>query len=161
MSIRISFFLIGILFFVGIESNTLSTENFDDRVNYLLDLIEPFENFNDTLTEIIANDSVLSTHKSEVMQFFNTFLSYRSLRSHIIEIYRDFYTLSDINGMIEFYSSPTGKKLLQTADQFKNRVIQLARDLLNEQKSQITVWFKKIFNDTISEDDFNQTLYSA
>ncbi|CAF2674305.1 unnamed protein product [Rotaria sp. Silwood2] len=71
------------------------------------------------------------------MSFINKFFSFQSLDPHIIDIYRDLYTLSDINGMIKFYSSTLEKQLLEKEPQTETLLTQLIQKRVQENMPQI------------------------
>lgn len=80
------------------------------------------------------------------MSFVKKFLSFDILRPHIIEVYNDLYTLSDINGLIKFYSSSLGKKLIEKESQAEVRLTQLVKNELEKQMPQIISWFQQALN---------------
>lgn len=80
------------------------------------------------------------------MSFVKKFLSFDILRPYIIEVYNDLYTLSDINGLIKFYSSSLGKKLIEKESQAEVRLTQLVKNELEKQMPQIISWFQQALN---------------
>jgi len=146
------------MFLLGIEGKSLSSPRgrLSQRINHLLNITETEKKFNNVLETYITSDSTLSIYKSEIMTFIDKFLSFKSLRPHIVEIYRDLYTLSDIDGLIKFYSSSLGKKLLEKETQAAIRLSQLIKTKLQEQMPQITSWFQQMF---YANDQRNQTIY--
>jgi hypothetical protein len=144
------------MFLIGIEGKSLPKGRLSQRINHLLNITETEKKFNHVLETYITSDSTLSIYKSEIMTFIDKFLSFKSLRPHIVEIYRDLYTLSDIDGLIKFYASSLGKKLLEKETQAAIRLSQLIKTKLQEQMPQITSWFQQMF---YANDQRNQTIY--
>ena len=68
-----------------------------------------------------------------------------------------FYTLSDINGLIKFYSTPLGKKHAALESKLEKRFDELLEEKLNSMIPQMTTWFKENLNINIPEHDTNQT----
>jgi hypothetical protein len=157
MSIRLYFLLICITFFIGIKGKLAPNGKLSQRINYLLNLTESEKKFNSVLEAYITNDPSLSIYKTEIMSFVNKFLSFQSLRSHIVQIYHDLYTLSEINGLIKFYSSSLGKKLIENEIKAEIRLTQLIKNQLQKQMPQIISWFQQALSENYSN---NQTIQS-
>ncbi|CAF0939937.1 unnamed protein product [Rotaria sordida] len=145
MSIRLYILVIVIGFLAEIEGKPTLNGKLANRINVLLNITEAEKIYNNVLETNIISDPILSNYKSEIKSFVNKFFSFESLRPHIIEIYRDLYTLSDINGMIKFYSSPLGKKLLEKEPQAEIRLTQLIQNRLQENMPQIISWVQEKF----------------
>lgn len=143
MSGRLYFILIGIVFFIGIESKPLVTSELINRINDLLDLSESKEKYTSIINKSLNNDPNLSAYKNQFMKFFDKFLPYEVLRQRIAEIYSEYYTLSDINELIKFYSSPIGKKVVDTSGKIESQVNQLFEKRLQEQLPQMFEWLQK------------------
>ena len=158
---RLSFFLILLVFVIGINSKPLaSSGRLTQRINHLLNITESEKKFNNVLDAYVTSDPNLSLFKTEVLSFINKFLSFQSLRPHIVEIYRDLYTVSDINGMIKFYSSPLGKKLIEKEGKAEVRLTQLIKQQLEKQMPQIITWFQQALNKDYSTAQINQAIQS-
>jgi hypothetical protein len=160
MSIRWYLFLLGILVFITIEGKLPANSKLSERINYLLNITETEKKFRNVLEAYITSDPNLSSFKSQVMSFINKFLSFKSLRPHIVEIYHDLYTLSDINGLIKFYSSSLGKKLIEKESKAEVRITQLIKTQLEKQMPQMMSWFQQELNRVYSKDQLNQTIQS-
>jgi hypothetical protein len=52
--------------------------------------------------------------------------------------------------LIKFYSSPSGKKLLEKESQAQTHVSQLVKNKLHEQMPQIIAWFQQVLNSKLS-----------
>jgi hypothetical protein len=158
MSIHWYILLLSILFFVRIESKSPANSKVSERINHLLNITEAEKKFKSVLEAYITNDPNLSSIKSQVMSFINKFLSFKSLRPHIVEIYRDLYTLSDINGLIKFYSTALGKRLIEKESKAEIRLTELIKSQLEKQMPQIISWFQQELTRAYSIDQLNQTL---
>lgn len=132
--------------FLLIQTKPISNSKLTSRINHLLNLTKAEEKFHNVLNAYITNDPNLSLFQGEVMSFVKKFLSFDILRPHIVEVYNDLYTLSDINGLIKFYSSPLGKKLIEKESQAEVRLAQLVKSQLEKQMPQIISWFQAALN---------------
>ena len=155
MSTRLYFCLFAILFCLGIEGKAIVDRKLSQRINHLLNITEFEKRFSNTLEAHISNDPNLLPFKSNLMNFIDKFISFKSLRLQIVEIYRDLYSLSDINGLIKFYSSSLGKKFLEKENKAAIQLIQLIQKQLEKQMPQIVSWFQQ----ELMKDYSNQTIH--
>ena len=137
--------------FILIQSKPIPNTKLTSRINHLLNITKAEEKFHNVLSAYVTNDPNLSFFKGEVMSFVKKFLSFDILRPHIIEVYNDLYTLSDINGLIKFYSSSLGKKLIEKESQAEVRLTQLVKIELEKQMPQIILWFQQALNRDYSQ----------
>ncbi|CAF1612500.1 unnamed protein product [Rotaria sp. Silwood1] len=159
MSIRLYFLVIVVIIFsIGIEGKSSINGKLASRINYLLNITEAEKTYQNVLETNINSDPVLSMYKSDIMSFINKFFSFQSLRPDIIEIYRDLFTLSDINGLIKFYSSPLGKKLLEKEPQAETRLGQLIQKRVQENMPQIISWVQQKFFKNLPNNQINQEI---
>jgi hypothetical protein len=160
MSARVYFLLIGVVFFIGIQGKPLLTAKLPDRINHLLNITGSENKFNSVLNTYIASDPNLSLYKTEITSFIDKFLSYQSLRPHIVKIYSDLYTLAEVNGMIKFYTSPLGKKIVEKEAKAEIRLTQLIKNQIQKQMPQIITWFQQALNKDYSKAELDRTIKS-
>jgi hypothetical protein len=160
MSIRLYFLLIGIVFFIGIDGKPSSTGKISERVNYLLNITEVENKFNNVLNAFVTSDPSLSMYKSQIMSFINKFLSFQLLRPDIVEVYSDVYTLAEINAMIKFYSSSIGKKIIEKENKVEVRLTQLVKNQLQKQMPQVIAWFQQEMNKDYSKGQVKKAIQS-
>lgn len=152
MSIRLYCILLPLAFLVGIEGKPVVNKKLSERVNVLLNVTETEKKFQNVLEAYVNGDPNLAIFKSKIMSFLEQFLSFKSLRPHIVQIYSDLYTLSEINGLIKFYSSALGKKLVEKEGKVEIRLAQLIKGQLERQMPQMMVWFQQELNRDHSKD---------
>jgi hypothetical protein len=150
MSIRLCLVIICGIFVIGIEGKPVLTAKMSERINHLLNVTEIEKKFNSVLEAYATSDPNLSLYKTQFLSFINKFLSFQSLRPHIVEIYGDIYTLSDINGMIKYYSSPLGKRIVGKEGKAEVRLVELIKNQLQKQMPQIAAWFQQQLNTKVS-----------
>jgi hypothetical protein len=160
MSVRLYLVIVGIILFVGIEGKPVVSGKLSERINHLLDITQAEQKFNSVLDAFVTNDPNLSLYKTQVLSFINKFVSFKSLRPHIVEIYGDLYTLADINGIIKFYSSPLGKKMVDKEGKADVRLVQLVKTQLDKQMPQIASWFQQQLSADVSNDQVNKAIKS-
>jgi len=149
--------MITIFFLITIEGKTQTTDKFVKRINHFLKITNVEKEYKDALQTHIKNDATLKHYENETMLFFNKFFTYKSIHPQIVQLYSEFYTLSDINGLIKFYSTPLGKKHAALESKLEKRFDELLEEKLNSMIPQMTTWFKENLNINIPEHDTNQT----
>ncbi|CAF4925993.1 unnamed protein product, partial [Rotaria sp. Silwood2] len=149
---------IAISFLIKIEGKYSLNGKLSSRINHLLNVTESEKKYENVLETILNSDPIVSIYKSEIILFINKFFSFQSLRPYIIEIYRDLNTLSDINGVIKFYSSPLGKKLLEKESQAEIHLNQLIQKRVQENMPQIISWIQQKFLKNLPNNQINQEI---
>ncbi|CAF3390367.1 unnamed protein product [Rotaria sp. Silwood2] len=137
MSIRFYILVIVIIFSIRIEGKPPVSGKIASRINYLLNVTKAEKKYEQVLEVSIFSNPFLSPYKSDLVAFINKYFSFQSLRPDIIEIYQDLFTLSDINGLIKFYSSPLGKKLLEKEPQAEIRLTELIQKRIQDNMPQL------------------------
>ena len=153
MSIRFALLFIGIIFLVGSEGKPLPTEKLNNRINYLLNITEFKMDWNETIDTLFGDkpnaflmDKSMMDLKSKLKTFLNQFLPYESLRPHLVKIYGDLYTSLDINKLIRFYLSPTGKKTIDNEITGARQFLDSVADQLVIQMPEIRAWITETFD---------------
>jgi len=91
------------------KSTSSTSNNLKGYVKYLLNIIGVENEYQRFL-------SFMKIHPPEdikMKNFYNELFSFDSYLSDLIEIYAKHYTLDDVINLINFYSSPLGKKTLR------------------------------------------------
>lgn len=152
MSFRLSFLLILIVFAVDIQCKPVpSSDKLTARINHLIDITESEKKFNTILNDFIGVDPNLALFKDDLLEFINKHLTFQSLRPLVVDIYREVYTLPEINGMIKFYSSPIGKKINEKEGKAAVLISQAVRERIQKLMPQITAWFQEKLTKGISQ----------
>ncbi|CAF1354375.1 unnamed protein product [Adineta steineri] len=128
MSIRLYCLIVIAVSFIPIEGKPVVDPKLTQRINRLLNITEAEKKFNTVLEAYITSDATFASYKSEILKLIN-----------------NLYTLVDINGLIEFYSSPLGKKLIVKEGQADVRLAQLVQNKFQSQMPQIMLSFQQMF----------------
>ncbi|UJR33155.1 hypothetical protein I4U23_020612 [Adineta vaga] len=91
------------------KATTPSTAVFKDYVKYLLNVMGVENEYMLFLTYM----KVYSPEDSKLKALYNEYFSHDAYMSDLTEIYMNYYTLEDVMKLIDFYSSPLGKKTLR------------------------------------------------
>jgi hypothetical protein len=153
MSIRLYFVIICVVFFIGIEGKPVINAKLYQRVNHLLNITDAEKEYYKGLQEEIENIAVFKNHKNETLVFLKKLLPFQSIRPVLIEIYAEYYTLSEINGLIKFYSSPLGKKVNAFESKVEHRIDEFVETKIAELQPQITAWYQETFADELTNND--------
>jgi hypothetical protein len=65
------------------------------------------------LTSQIRANPQLAPHEAKMRQFFNKYMSWKSLQDDFITIYQKAFTEDEFKQILAFYKTPVGKKTLQ------------------------------------------------
>ncbi len=88
-----------------------------DAAERLLVLMEMEKNLNEIIDQSLAmefqQNPQLMLYKDVFKRFFSKYMSWESLKEDFITIYTEEFTADEINDLIEFYGSPTGKKAIE------------------------------------------------
>ena len=92
------------------ESFAPSSNNLKDRIRYLLEILG-------TENEYVRFLSYMKIHppenNAEMKSLYYEFFSRGSYLADLAQIYAKHFTLDDVNKLIQFYTSPLGKKTLR------------------------------------------------
>jgi hypothetical protein len=160
MSVRLYLVIVGIILLVGIEGKPVISEELTERINHLLDITQAEKKLNSLIDAFVTDDPTLSLYKTQILSFINKSVSFKSLRPHIVETYGELYTLSDINEMIKFYSTPLGKIIIDNADKGEVRLAQLVKTQLGKEVPQITSWIQQQLSADVSNDQVKEAIKS-
>ncbi len=95
----------------------------------LLEVMEMDKNY-DRLMEQMADmqvqqNSAFADKKEAVMAFFNKYMGYEQLKPDLVAMYSDVYTEKELNDLIVFYKTPTGKKSVSLMPELAQKGSQL------------------------------------
>ena len=131
----------GMLFYDGspLDGEVKKTDagaSLDQVAEKLINLLNPQEEYDQELSEIvniqIQQTPQLAPHKTVISEFFAEFMGYEIIMPHLIKVYTDELTLSELHELHAFYSSDVGKKYLKLIPKFEDKAIILAKTLLEE-----------------------------
>jgi hypothetical protein len=66
-----------------------------------------------TLDEEIRQQPNLTPYKGVMLEFFRKYMSYKSLRPELVELYANEFSAAELKEMRTFYETPTGKKAIE------------------------------------------------
>jgi hypothetical protein len=61
----------------------------------------------------LQQNPALLPYKQVMLEFFNKYMSYDSLKAEMVTIYSDAFTASELKEINAFYESPTGRKTIE------------------------------------------------
>jgi len=111
-SIRSIILITALLCTIGISQGkptSSSANSFKGYVKYLLNILGTENEY----TRFLSFMKISPPEDIKMKAFYNELFSFDSYLSDLIEIYAKYYTTDEIIQLINFYSSPLGKKHLQ------------------------------------------------
>lgn len=110
--------LLGTFVFSSITfADSASTKQAENLLNMMgmQDALE--KSIEQTLQIQMQQNPTLVPFKDVMMKFFEKHMSYDSLKPDMIRIYADAFTASELQELIAFYRTPTGKKTIEKMPQ--------------------------------------------
>jgi hypothetical protein len=112
--IRSSIVILAFLFTMHIfQSSVMAmalSNNVKEHIKYLLDMI----GIDNEYTRFLSYLKIYPPETNEPMtMLYNDLFSLDAYTTDLIQAYGKYYTLDDVKSLLEFYSSPLGKKTLQ------------------------------------------------
>ncbi|CAF1011710.1 unnamed protein product [Rotaria sp. Silwood1] len=111
-SIRLTTLIIALLFTIGtIQGKPVSPSlnNLKDNIKYLLNIL----GIENEYVRFLSYMKLYPPENIKMKALYNDLFSFDSFISDLTEVYAKYYTLDDIIQLINFYSSPLGKKANQ------------------------------------------------
>ena len=112
-------FIIGLIILIGLGNNCYS-QIFDSHTKAVVELMSiiDMEDVLEESIEVVLNIQIsqnpnLKKYKDVMIEFFNKYMSWESLKDDFIKIYKEEFTENEIKDLIEFYKTETGKKAMK------------------------------------------------
>lgn len=85
----------------------------------------------------------LAPYKAVMIEFFQKYMSYQSLKSDLITIYAEAFTASELHDINSFYATPTGQKTIEVIPVLMSKGGQLGAKRVQENISELKQMIKK------------------
>ncbi|CAF0816459.1 unnamed protein product [Rotaria sordida] len=109
-SIRLTILIIALFFTIGTiegKPTSLSSNDLKDNIKYLLNILE-IEN---EYIRFLSYMKLYPPEDTKMKVLYDDLFSFDSFISDLTSVYEKYYTLDDVTQLINFYSSPLGKKV--------------------------------------------------
>jgi hypothetical protein len=133
--------LIALLFTSTLSATFVSGAYADDK-SYRATILEFFQVANMEsvmqksvdvmLTAQIRANPQLAPHEAKMRQFFNKYMSWKSLQDDFIAIYQKAFTEDEFKQILAFYKTPVGKKTLQELPKLMEQGAQIGATRVQE-----------------------------
>jgi hypothetical protein len=94
-----------------------------------------------TITKMVdmqtKNLPQLAKLKPLMLEFFRKYMSYESLKKETANIYLKYFTIQDIQQLMEFYQSPLGKKFIKNQVNLTTECAQLGMKRVQEHQEEL------------------------
>ena len=117
---------VALMVFLGVFVFTLHAQNTHTAEEYqicyrLFEIMEMDKTMRDTTNKLVDVQlnafSISNADKAKVrpvlIKFFEKYMSYDSLKRDLAEVYLKYFTIKDIQELIKFYQTPTGRKFIK------------------------------------------------
>ena len=81
--------------------------------------------------------------QKETMELLQKELSWNNIKSSIISVYAETFSVADLKAIIAFYSSPAGKKFVQKQPELQQRMMAMQMNLMQKLQPKIMAIVKK------------------
>jgi uncharacterized protein len=103
---------------------------------------------NENLEQILAlqlkNNPHLQPAEASIKQFFNKYMSWQALREDYIRIYMEAFTEKELQDMISFFKTDTGKQLAAKQMMLMMKSAQLGQSKVQEHMSELQEMLQKL-----------------
>lgn len=80
----------------------------------------------------IKQDPELKPYEEVMMEYFSKYLSYESIEDDLAKLYVDAFTMEELNEIVAFYASETGKKLIEKSPWILKKSAEIGMSKINE-----------------------------
>ena len=78
-------------------------------------------------------------------EFMGKHFNYQTLKPRLAKIYADEFTEKELNELVAFYSSPTGKKFADKASYLMQKGMEMGKTVVEENKPELEKMIKEAF----------------
>jgi hypothetical protein len=96
-----------------------------------------------TLDAQIKQRPELAPYKNVMLEFLDKYMSYKSLKPELAQLYADEFSASELKEIRAFYETPTGKRLLVKLPALMSKGAELGRKRVRENMPELQRMLKK------------------
>lgn len=85
----------------------------------------------------VKSSPQLAPYKEVMKKFLNKHMSMKSLKEDIISIYAGAFSEGELNEIIRFYRTPTGRKMIEKLPELTNKGMQLGAQKVQENQDEL------------------------
>ena len=136
----------GMLFFllVGLAGSAHAQDASESEQQAALDLLETmntqqtFEASMDAMLDMQMEQNPAATQLEPIMrEFFAEHLAWEEIQPDYVALYTDLYTEDELKGIIEFYQTDVGQKMVEVMPEMAVRSQQIAQEHIQEHASEL------------------------
>jgi hypothetical protein len=139
----LTFFLFFNIFFIPLYVYAQNPHTLEEyKACYrLFEVMKMNETTEQTITKMVdmqtQNLPQLAKLKPLMLEFFRKYMSYDSLKNETADIYLKYFTIQDIQQLIEFYQTPLGKKFIKNQVNLTTECAQLGMKRVQEHQEEL------------------------
>jgi len=104
----------------------------------------------------VQHNPALAEYNDVFKEFFNKYMSWESLKEDYIQIYMKYYNEKEIQDLIDFYQTPTGKKSAEIMPQLLAEGAQLGASRVQENMGELQLMIMNKEQEKAAEENTKQ-----
>lgn len=137
----ISFLIMFNLFLITLHAQESHTQEEYKACYRLFDVMKMNDTTEQTIVKMVdmqtQNLPQLTKLKPLMLEFFRKYMSYESLKKETADIYLKYFTIQDIQELMEFYQTPLGKKFIKNQVNLTTESAQLGMKRVQEHQNEL------------------------
>ena len=138
--------LVAILVLAAVASVTLIAQSGDGgevyvavgRLFRVMDMESQYEQNIESMLDLqIQQAPQLRPYRDVMLEFFATYMSWKSLEEEVTELYAESFTADEIYEIIEFYETPVGQKALRLMPELSARGAEIGQRRVMENMGEL------------------------
>jgi len=125
------------------DQNNMKT--LDELTMELLKIMDSENVYKNTLKITLDNQPTLKNVRSEVDQFVEKYLSYDEIKNDLAKIYKNHFTMEEIETFIKFYSTPTGQKFIKLQSTIVEEAQMISQSIIQKHMAELQQMIEKKF----------------
>lgn len=140
---RVCFLLVIILCMAMITRNDLNAQSntHRDKTIKLFNMMELDKFFAEAIDKVrdVQEKQMpqLSSYRSKIKLFLDKYMSWKSLKEDFARIYMDVFTEKEIDDLLIFYETPTGKKAVKNLPVLMNKGMEVGQKRVQEHQKEL------------------------
>jgi hypothetical protein len=94
--------------------------------------------------QLIQQYPIFTSHKEEILKLYHEVLNKEDFNKYLVKLFNENFSVEEIQGLISFYQSPTGQKILEKMPVITQSSIAYTSQLLEKNKDKFEALFSKI-----------------
>ena len=129
-----------------LSANVFADSSKKNEVAKLLDAMNMEDNYQVLIPQMLdiqlQQAPRMAPYKGIMLKFFSKYMTYESLKTDMIDIYTEAFTLQELKDINAFYQTPTGKKTITKMPELMCKGVQLTASRVQENIAELQQMIK-------------------